>query len=57
MITGKRVKCYDLNDVERRVMPEEYKKLKADGIVKDKPSKKEEQAPKTKENKQAKKTK
>jgi len=44
MITGKRVKCYDLNDIERHITPSEYKRLKADGVVKDKPSKKEEKS-------------
>jgi len=42
MIKGKRVKCYDVNDVERSVMEHEYKALKKEGVVKDKPSKKGE---------------
>jgi len=42
MIRGKRVKCYDVNGVERYVMDHEYKALKKEGVVTEKPSKKEE---------------
>jgi len=58
MIRTERKECYDLQGNLRKVMPHEYERLKKEGVVKDKPSKKEEkQAPKTKEEKTTTKTK
>jgi hypothetical protein len=52
MIKSKRKTCYDLQGNERSLLPHEYDRLKKAGVVKDKPSKKEEkQKVQTKEEK------
>lgn len=52
MIRSKRVKCYDLTGTERNLRPGEFERLKKKGVVKEKPSKKEEKKEtKTKEEK------
>lgn len=60
MVKSKRVTCYDMKGIERKVMPHEYDRLKKAGVVTDKPPKKEKEEKServTKENKTAKATK